>query len=89
MKTVSDYIQLVEDAVAVNVVSSGAIATNTPPIGAVKKRKTEESVGTDPLAQIYAPVTPADHGGVTDDDSDEHKKHMFHLKQQYQNDQLI
>lgn len=88
MRTVADYIQLVESEGAVNVVSSGAVATKDVPLGKVQKRKTVESVGTDPLAHVYAPVTDADQGGVTAEDDDEHKRRMFHLKQQHTNDQV-
>jgi hypothetical protein len=90
MRTVSDFIQLIESEAAVNVVSSGDVATREVPIGKVVKRKTLESVGTDPLATAYAPETNGVEieKGATPEDSDDHKKHMFHLKQQYQNDQV-
>jgi beta-lactam-binding protein with PASTA domain len=41
MKTISDYLKLVEDgeAVSTNNVSSGNVALVTPPMGAVQKRK--------------------------------------------------
>lgn len=46
MKTIADYIKVLEDAVATNTVSSGAIATKDVPLGAVQKRKpVEETVG--------------------------------------------
>lgn len=90
MKTVLDYIHILEDAAATNVVGSGAIATTEPPIGAVKKRKktveveSVEAVGTDPLANIYA----ADNPPVTTDDSSDEDKRKFALKQNYQLDQV-
>ena len=87
MKTVLDYIQILESEGASNVVSSGAIATTTPPIGALKKRKppaTVESAGSDPLATVYAP----EHPETTEVDSDDAEKRMFHFRQQSQNDQV-
>ncbi len=84
MKTVLDYIQLLESEAAVNVVSSGAVATKEVPLGTVQKRKTLESVGTDPLAHVQAPENPC----LTGEDVDEAKKRMFHFRQQSQNDQV-
>lgn len=91
MKSVIDYLKLVEDAAAVNVVSAGAIAMKDVPLGKVAKRKTEESVGTDPLAHVYAP-DKADveiEDGATPEEAEAKKKHMFHQKQQAQSDQTI
>lgn len=93
MKTVLDYIQLLESEAATNTMGSGAIATKDVPLGKVQKRKSADesvlsvvSTGTDPLAGVQAAPTP---DGVTDQDADEHKKRMFQLKQNYQNDQVM
>lgn len=104
MKTISDYIKLMEDsAVAVNTVSSGSIAGKDVPLQAIYKRKkpvaesdmvnseVHDTVGKDPMATIYAP-NPAQvdsEEGVTDKDADEKEKHKFKQKQNYQNDQVI
>lgn len=39
MKSIIDYIRLVEDAMPTNVVSTGAIATKEVPIGMAKRKK--------------------------------------------------
>ena len=91
MKSVSDFIRLVEDAAAVNVVSAGAIATKDVPLGKIAKRKTQESAGTDPMAHIYAPdkANVEIEDGATPEDAEAKKKHMFHQKQQAQSDQTL
>jgi hypothetical protein len=90
MKTVSDYIKLVESEGAVNTVSSGAIAGKDVPLGKVQKRKVQESdayegenpladaAGDIPLLTVYAPESP-----TTQCDP-----HRFHQKQQYNNDSM-
>lgn len=96
MKTVSDFIQLLESEGAVNTMGSGAIATVEPPIGAVQKRKkpaTVESLSVDttnvdPLSNVYAKPTPDDVLTPVAADDDEQKKKFFHQKQQYQLDQI-
>jgi hypothetical protein len=94
MKTVSDYIKMVEDgeAAATNTVGGGAIAMKDVPLGAVQKRKKPQNesgayegenpladaAGKTPLATVYAPSQ--------DEDDD---PHLFHQKQAYQNDQVM
>lgn len=74
MKSVSDYIvSISEDAVPVNVVSSGSIATKDTVVGSTQKRK------PDPIPEA-ADVTTAD--------DDELKKRMFKQKQQITNDSM-
>jgi hypothetical protein len=94
MKTVADYLALLESEAAVNT-TGAAVANKEVPLGAVKKRKpADESfkdeaaegdipegepakdrpsdrVGTDPLAQVYAP----------DIDTGTDNGHMFKQKQ--------
>lgn len=105
MKTIADYIKVLEDAVATNTVSSGAIATKDVPLGAVAKRKTvEETVGPGD----GNPTLPLGTTGVDDPNPliDSVGKdplatvyapagkgpgddEMHLRKQQYQNDQMI
>lgn len=86
---------------AVNTISSGAIATKEVPLGKMAKRKDvkeseayegenplADNVGKFPLMGVQAP-NPAGtdiEQGATPEDAEAHKKHMFHLKQQHQND---
>lgn len=91
MKTVADYIALVESEGSVNTVSSGAIATKEVPMGKVHKRKDvkeseayegenplADAAGKTPLLSVYAPESP-----TTQCDP-----HRFHQKQQYNNDSM-
>lgn len=99
MQTVSDYIKfLTESEGAVNTVSSGSIAQKDVPLGKVQKRKdlkeSDAYEGPNPLADNIGkfPLLNATTGqagveiekGASPEDADEHKKHMFHLKQEYQ-----
>ena len=101
MKTVSDFLRLVceEGEASVNVVSSGAIATKDVPLGKFAKRKAQDEAQKPvtaqhpvevkvPLSDVNAPEKAGVEieDGATPEDADAHKKHMFHLKQQYQND---
>lgn len=105
MKSVLDYIQLMEDAaVATNTVSGGAIATKDVPLGKVQKRKVEETL----TAGDGKPTQPL--GDTGEDDPNPlgdtvgqdplstvyapelpglSDEEMFRRKQQYQNDQMI
>lgn len=100
MKTIADYIKAItESEGAVNTMSSGAIATKDVPLGKIAKRKevkeSDAYEGDNPLANnigkfpLATGATAPSADGVTCDDSDEDKKHAFHLKQNYQNDQVM
>lgn len=52
MKTVSDYLQLLESEGSVNTATSGAIASKDVPLGAVKKRKVEEDTQLDEKKEV-------------------------------------
>lgn len=94
---------MLESEAAINAVSPGAIATKDVPLGKVQKRKngelkeSEAYDGDNPLANAAGKFPLIGVGGesghvevekgCTEPHSDEDKKHMFHMKQQYQNDQ--
>lgn len=74
MKTVADYIKLMEDAVATNTVSGGAIATKDVPLGGkgnIAKRKPleEENASALPPTSGDGKAKPVGTTGVDDPNS--------------------
>lgn len=90
MKTVADYIKLVEDgeAAATNMVSTGAIAMKDVPLGKVQKRKPVEE-GEVPAEGEEHVNKPEDRCGTDplaqvyapDVNIGTDNGHMFHMKQ--------